>query len=301
MIFIHIKGNKKNPMVKVFKTFLKQHHITHMVYELDGIYETDCLDGLRLLDSNSIDLVITSPPYSDIKEYKNFSGIHPDKYCDWFIPIILEIWRVLKPTGSFILNINDKVVDRFRHPYVFELIYRIHKETEFKMFERLFWNKLKGLPNRSRFSDRVEFLFWFTKTDNFKFHIDEFRQPYSEKSIKRMTKPLKKRFARTEDNSNLNEYKEWSPNPLGALPTTLVNISSESKRVSNNHVAVYPKELVDLFIKGSTDMGDIVLDPFMGTGTTAISAKSLGRRWIGFDTESEYVKFSNQRVSEFNI
>jgi DNA modification methylase len=98
-----------------------------------------------------------------LKTYIDNPGIHPDNYVEWFLPICNEICRVIKPTGSFILNINDKVESKFRHPYVFDLISEIHKRTELKMFERLFWNKLKSLPNRSRFGDRVEYIFWFPK------------------------------------------------------------------------------------------------------------------------------------------
>lgn len=263
---------------------------------MNKIYHGDSLQLLKQLDDNSVDLVITSPPYSTLKVYIDNPGILADNYVEWFLPICKEICRVIKPTGSFILNINDKVEDGFRHPYVFDLISQIHKRTGLKMFERLFWNKMKGLPNRSRFGDRVEYIFWFAKEKGFKFFLDEMRTEYSEKSIKRMTKPLKKRYARTENDSE--EYKDWSPNPLGALPTTLVNISSESKRIADNHVAVYPLELVNYFIKGSTEIGDLVLDPFMGTGTTAVSAKKLGRNYLGFELQQQYIDVANKRILE---
>ena len=263
--------------------------------KINQIHKGDSLDLLKQLSDNSVDLVITSPPYSTLKVYIDNPGILAKDYVEWFLPFCNEICRVIKPTGSFILNINDKVEDGFRHPYVFDLISEIHKRTELKMFERLFWNKMKGLPNRSRFGDRVEYLFWFAKEKGFKFNIDEMRTEYSEKSIKRMTKPLKKRFARTEN--EVDEYKDWAPNPLGALPTTLVNISSESKRISDNHVAVYPLELVKYFIKGSTKVGDLVLDPFSGTGTTSVASKDLGRNWLGFDINQEYVDLANKRLS----
>ena len=112
-----------------------------------------------------------------------------------------------------------------------------------------------------------------------------------------MKKPLKKRFARQEGDGDL-EYKDWAPNPLGALPTTLVNISSESKKIADSHVAVYPVELVNYFIKGSTEEGDLVLDPFMGTGTTGVSAKKLGRNYIGFDLQQDYIDVANKRIEE---
>ena len=265
--------------------------------EINKIHIGDCLELLKQLDDNSVDLVITSPPYADLKVYIDNPGILADNYVEWFLPICNEICRVIKPTGSFILNINDKVEDGFRHPYVFDLVSQIHKRTELKMFERLFWNKMKGLPNRSRFGDRVEYIFWFAKQKGFKFNIDEMRTEYSEKSIQRMKKPLKKRFSRKENDDNI-DYKDWSPNPLGALPTTLVNISSESKRIADNHVAVYPLELVNYFIKGSTEIGDLVLDPFMGTGTTAISAKNLGRNYLGFELQQDYIDVANKRILE---
>jgi site-specific DNA-methyltransferase (adenine-specific) len=265
--------------------------------DINQIYQGDSLDLLKELPDNSVDLVITSPPYSTLKTYITDTGILASDYVDWFIPYCKEIERVLKPKGSFILNINDKVENGFRHPYVFDLISELHKQTGLKMFERLFWNKLKSLPNRARFGDRVEYLFWFAKEKGFQFYLDEMRTEYSEKSIKRMTKPLKKRFARTEGDDNL-EYKDWSPNPKGALPTTLINISSESKRIADTHVAVYPVELVDYFIKGSTKEGDLVLDPFMGTGTTAVSAKKLGRNFIGFEMQEDYIDVAKKRIEE---
>ena len=266
---------------------------------INQIYCGDALDLLKGLDDNSIDLVITSPPYADLKVYIDNPGILADDYVEWFLPICNEICRVIKPTGSFILNINDKVESGFRHPYVFDLISQIHKRTELKLFERMFWNKLKSLPNKARFGDRVEYLFWFAKEKGFQFYLDEMRVPYAEKSIERMKNPLIKRFARNENNQTDKEYKTWEPNPKGALPTTLINISSEAKRIADNHVAVYPVELVDYFIKGSTSEGNLVLDPFMGTGTTAVSAKKLGRNFIGFEKQQEYIDVANNRIENY--
>jgi DNA modification methylase len=263
--------------------------------EVNQIYNGDALELIKKLDDNSIDLVITSPPYSTLKTYITDPGISPDEWVDWIMPICKEIERVIKPTGSFILNVNDKVESGFRHPYVFDFISRLHKETNLKMFERLFWNKMKGLPNRSRFGDRVEFVFWFAKQKGFYFNIDEMRTEYSESSIKRFKKPLKKRYARTENDSN--EYKDWSANTKGALPTTLVNISSESKRIADNHVAVYPLNFVKYFIKGATKPGDLVLDPFIGTGTTGLACKELGRNWIGFELQESYIPIAEKRIN----
>ena len=262
--------------------------------EINKIYLGDSIELIKQLDDNSIDLVITSPPYSTLKTYITDPGISPNDWVEWFMPLCKEIERVIKPTGSFILNVNDKVESGFRHPYVFDFISQLHKQTNLKMFERLFWNKMKGLPNRSRFGDRVEFVFWFAKQKGFYFNIDEMRTEYSQSSIKRFKKPLKKRYARTENDTD--EYKDWSANVKGALPTTLVNISSESKRIADNHVAVYPLSFAKYFIKGATKPGDLVLDPFMGTGTTGLACRELGRDYIGFELQDSYIEIAEKRI-----
>ena len=254
----------------------------------------NALDLLRATASNSIDLIITSPPYADMKTYIDDTGIAPDKYVEWFMPFIKEIERVLKPSGSFILNINDRVVNRFRHPDVFDLVSAIHKDTGFKMFERLFWNKMKGLANAHRFGDRVEFIFWFVKGHGFTFNLDEMRVPYSAVSVKRMEKPIKARFVRDGEVTEMND--KWKPNEKGALPPTLVSISSETKRIANTHVAVFPVPLVEYFIKGATNEGDLVIDPFAGTGTTGVACKNLNRVFRGFEKQAEYVEIATKRI-----
>jgi DNA modification methylase len=103
---------------------------------------------------------------------------------------------------------------------------------------------------------------------------------------------LKTRHARTEDNN----YKEWSPNLKGALPSTLIDISSEVKRVSTKHVAVFPEKLIEYFIKGSTNEGDVVLDPFMGSGTTGVVCHKLNRQWVGFEISKDYIIEAESRI-----
>ena len=269
--------------------------------EKNKVHYIDAINGLRTLEDETVDLVITSPPYADMKKYVDGSeGIPVKQYVPWLMTYVREIERVLKPTGSFILNINDKVSNKFRDPYVYELVHRITDSTTLKLYERLFWNKGKGLSHPKRFGDKIEYLFWFAKTEKFTINIDEMRVPYSESSLKRFKKPIKKRFNRTEGDEKV-EYKDWGPNPKGALPSTLINIGSESKRISDNHIAVYPEKLTEYFIKGATNEGDFILDPFMGSGTTGVSAKKLKREWMGFDSIEEYVNFANKRIEKTKV
>jgi DNA modification methylase len=263
---------------------------------MSDLRHADCFAETRTLADESIDLVLTSPPYADLKTYGEFKGIPADEYVEWFMPLVKELYRVLKPTGSFILNINDKVEGGFRNPYVFDLVSRICRETGFKLYERLFWNKMKGLPNPHRFGDRVEFVFWFVKARGFTMHLDEMRVPYKEGAKLRMRRPIKDRFARTENNLDV-PLKEWKPNEKGGLPTTLVELCSETKHIAKTHVAVFPERFVDYFVRGSTNPGDLVLDPFLGTGTTAVVCAKLGRKFLGYDINEEYVRVAQERLS----
>lgn len=274
-----------------------------MIFPDDFINKIVCGDNLAILKNtpNSfISLHFTSPPYSDLKIYDNFGGIHPDKYVDWIMPRIFEIERTLNETGSFVLNINDRVINKFRHPYVFDLISEIHKKTNLKMVDRLFWDKGKYLPIKNRFGDRVEYLFWFAKSENYYKNIDAMRNPYSLVSLNRMKKPIKKRFCRNEENQDVLNYKEWNPHPLGALPSTLIKIGSESKRQSNNHCAVFPIQLPTYFIRGLTKKEDIVCDIFNGIGTTCLAAKNLNRKFIGIDLSSLYCNEARSRLENIN-
>jgi site-specific DNA-methyltransferase (cytosine-N4-specific) len=262
----------------------------------------DCGQICKGIEDKTFNAVITSPPYADIKgKYKNnFSAPSPDDYADWFLPKVKEFYRVLKDDGSFILNIDDKVEDGFRSIYVYDLVCRITRETGFKLFEHLYWNKGKFLPSKTRFSNKIEYIFWFVKQKDFVFNLDEMRIPYNEKSIKRSEKPIKKRFVRTEENQKDKNYKKWILNPKGASPSTLLNIGSESKRISDNNIAVYPEKLAEYFIKGSTNIGDLIYDPFCGAGTTCVSAKKLCRNYFGTDIFQEYVDFSKERIENAN-
>ena len=126
--------------------------------------------------------------------------------------------------------------------------------------------------------------------------MDSMRKPYSPISIQRMKNPIKKRFNRTKENQDASDYKAWSPNPMGALPSVLVQIGSESKRISDNHTAVFPEKLCNYFIKGATKEGDLVCDIFSGSGTTAVAAKKLKRNYLGFDISELYNAEAEQRL-----
>lgn len=266
---------------------------------INSVLSGDCGEILKECPDQFFNMVFTSPPYADIdNKYKDgYKGVPPEQYSDWMIPKIKEFYRVLHNRGSVILNIDSKTEGGFESVYVYELICRIVKETGFKLWDTLFWNKMKGLPLKNRFWNKTEFIFVFVKNKGFTLNIDEMRNPYSEVSINRMKKPIKKRFARTEENQALNNYKPWSPHPKGALPSNLISISSESQRICDGHIAVFPTALPDYFIKGFTNAGDTVLDPFAGSGSTLVAAKQNNRKFCGIDISKDYVNFSIGRLN----
>lgn len=264
--------------------------------ELNKIYCGDSLELLKQLDSNSIQLHLHSPPYAKMKNYGICKGIDPDKYADWYLPFAREIYRTLDEKGVFILNINDCVVNGFRSIYVMDLVVRLVKELKLNLVERLFWLKGKSLCHPKRFRDNVEYIFVFSKSNEYFMDIDKMRVEYDKKSLVRMLKPIKKRFARTVENNNTLEYKDWHPNSLGALPGVALKFGSESKRVSNVNFAVYPESLITYLMKGFSRENDIICDIFSGSGTSCVVAKKLNRRYIGFEIQPEAVEESAKRL-----
>ncbi len=113
----------------------------------------DCFDVLKKMEENSVDLIVTSPPYADQRK-NTYGGIHPDGYVDWFLPITGELFRVLKPTGTFILNIKEKNSDGERHTYVMDLIIKMRNQG-WLWTEEFMWHKKNCFPGKwpNRFRD----------------------------------------------------------------------------------------------------------------------------------------------------
>ena len=261
---------------------------------MNKIYFEDCYSGLKKIEDNSVNLVITSPPYADAISYgKKIECFKTENYSDWFIPIIKEIGRVLKNDGSFILNINDKIDNGYRSIYVYDLVVRICKETNLNLYERYFWNKKSGIPTsgEKRLNDKVEYIFHFTKSKKHKAYIDRIRIPYSENTINRMKSPIA-----DNDKVNTNGITETnlrlrSPNKLGKKPDGVFRFNTAGVlkgETAGKHPAAFHPDLPNFFIEWLTDEGDLVLDPFMGTGTTAQVSKLKNRNYIGFEMNESY-------------
>lgn len=249
----------------------------------------DSLAGMRELPPASIDLVFTSPPYADLRGYLR---IRPDDYVHWFLPFVREIRRVLKPDGNFVLNISDRVVHPWRHPYVFELVPAIIREVGLGLVERMIWRKTTAVPTgaRRRPVDNLEWLLWFAPTDRYRFHLDAVRRPYSPRTLERYQHLYNPSRA-----GHIVRTKKMSPHPMGALPLTVLDFSLP--RTYYGHPAAMREEIPAWFVRACTAPGDLVCDPFLGSGTTAVAAVRLGRRALGWDIHAEFVGMAQRRVS----
>ncbi len=255
------------------------------------------------LPENSVDLVVTSPPYADTVSYgDSVEVLKPEGYVDWFLPLFYESACFLKPTGSFVLNINDRATNGERNIYVFELVYRIVKETPLKLFDRYIWFKKSALPmpGDKRLNDRIEYILHFVKdSKKFKTHTDRVREPYKEISLKRFQNKVHGNDIILSDGTTvLSQRGSSKPHPLGKKPITVFRFDTGSALRGLKHPAPFHPQLPEFFIKWLTDEGDVVLDPFMGGGTVAEVCKKMKRKYIGFETNQAYIDMIEERLKQ---
>ena len=252
------------------------------------LYNGDCLEVLKTMESNSIDLIVTSPPYSDQRK-STYGGIHPDKYVEWFLPISEELLRVLKPTGSFVLNIKEKVYNGERHTYVIELILAMKKQG-WLWTEEYMWHKKNSFPGKwpNRLRDAWERLLHFNKEKKFDMYQDNVKVPigdWSKTRLKNLSETDKKRDESKVGSGFGKKIENWVGKDM-VLPDNVLYMATESS--NKGHSAAYPEELPEWFIKLFTKEGDVVLDPFLGSGTTCKMAMELNRNSIGIELNDEY-------------
>jgi len=259
----------------------------------------DCLNVLKSLPDNSVDLIVTSPPYADQRK-STYGGISPDKYVEWFLPISKELLRVLKPKGTFILNIKEKIVSGERHTYVMELIIEMRKQG-WLWTEEFIWHKKNCFPGKwpNRFRDSWERLLQFNKQKDFNMYQEEVMVPmgdWAKTRLKNLSETDKRR-----DNSKVGSgfgknVSKWVGREL-AYPTNVLMMATESS--NKKHSAVFPKELPSWFIKLFTKPGDVVLDPFLGSGTTSIVSFQADRNSIGIEIDEQYHKLAIENINEY--
>lgn len=256
--------------------------------------ETQILQGdsgvmLQTIADNTIDLIVTSPPYADQRK-STYGGIHPDQYVNWFLPISEQLLRVLKPTGTFILNIKEKVVESERSTYVIELILAMRRQG-WLWTEEFIWHKKNSYPGKwpNRFRDSWERLLQFNKNKKFAMYQEAVMVPvgdWAKTRLQNLSETDKTRDISKVGSGFGKNVSNWL-NRNKAYPTNVLHLATECN--NKNHSAAFPNELPEWFIKLFTKEYDTVLDPFAGSGTTLHSARKLYRNSIGIEMNPDYV------------
>jgi len=265
------------------------------------IFLGDSKEILKQLPDNSVDLIFTSPPYADQRK-STYGGIKPDKYVSWFLPISKELLRVLKPDGTFVLNIKEKVVNGERSTYVLELILEMRRQG-WLWTEEFIWHKKNSFPGKwpNRFRDSWERLLQFNKQKKFNMYQEAVMVPmgdWAKSRLKNLSETDKKR-----DNSKVGsgfgkKVANWV-NRDKAYPTNVLHLATECN--NKKHSAAFPENLPEWFIKLFTKEGDVVLDPFMGSGTTNFVAQRMGRHSIGIEIKPEYYKMVEDEINKIGL
>ncbi|OAT35375.1 DNA methylase [Hafnia paralvei ATCC 29927] len=256
----------------------------------------DCLIALKRLSSDSIDLIVTSPPYADQRK-NTYGGISADKYVEWFTPIANELLRVTKSSGSFVLNIKERAINGERHTYVIELILMMRK-LGWLWTEEYIWHKKNSYPGKwpNRFRDSWERCIHFTKSKKFNMYQEEVMVPmgdWKNSRLKNISDTDKKRDESKVGSGFGKKIENWVTRDL-AYPTNVLHMATECG--NRSHSAAFPESLPEWFIKLFTTEGDTVLDPFSGSGTTLKVAKAMKRNAVGIEILDEYCEITANRV-----
>jgi DNA modification methylase len=258
----------------------------------------DCLEVLKEHAEGTFDLIFTSPPYADSR-LKTYGGVRPDRYVKWFLPRSEQFLRVLKPTGTFVLNIKEKVVEGERSTYVLELILALRRQG-WLWTEEFIWHKRNCYPGKwpNRFRDAWERCLQFNKQRHFKMNQEAVMVPMGDWADTRLRSLGPNDVIRYDSQVGSGFGKNianWLKRTM-AYPTNVLHLATECGNKS--HSAAFPPELPEWFIRLFTDAGDWVLDPFVGSGTTCKAAQTLGRHSVGIDVFEEYCRMARAAASQ---
>lgn len=247
------------------------------------IYQGDCMEYLQRIDPGSIPLTVTSPPYNIGKEYESICDI--DDYLDWCESWIRQIHRVTSVDGAFWLNLG--YVSLAERAKAIPIPYLLWDRVPFFLLQEIVWNYGAGVATKHSFSPRNEKFLWYVKNpDEYVFNLDEVRDP----NVK---------YPNQKKNGKLK------CNPLGKNPTDVwqfAKVTSGKDRSSKErtpHPAQFPIAVVDRIVKACSVPGDVILDPFLGSGSMIEAALRNDRLAIGFELNPKYVELAASRIKRF--
>ncbi|MEA5583358.1 site-specific DNA-methyltransferase [Nodularia harveyana UHCC-0300] len=286
---------------------------SYYAQNLGKAYLGDSLDLIKSIKPDSINLILTSPPFA-LTRQKEYGNASADKYIEWFLPFAHEFKRVLADNGSFILDLGGAYQrgNPVRSIYQYELLVKLCKEVGFFLAQEFYHYNPARLPTpaewvtirRIRVKDSVNVVWWLSKTPNPKADNRKVLKPYSQ-SMKQL---LKNGYQAKIRPSGHDISDKFQKDNQGAIPPNLLEIANTESNSAylrrcksqgiKPHPARFPAGFAEFFIKFLTDEGDLVLDPFSGSNTTGFVAQKWERRWISFEINEDYVKGSRYRFSE---
>lgn len=298
--------------------------------EINKIHNYNCLEGLKLLDDDSVNCCVTSPPYWGLRDYgvDGQLGLEPkfETYIQKLCDIFIEVYRVLKPTGTCFVNIGDtyggsgKGVGgkNSKEIFNFPTLPKVESDIENKCLcqipsrfslamtdndwilrNEIIWHKPNSMPTSAtdRFTVDFEKIFFFVKQQ--KYYFEQQLDPYTKPMDRWGGDDLEANGLSTwDDGTGQTTYRNRNmrPNPDGKNMRTVWSINTAP--FPEAHFATYPQMLVERMVKAGCPEGGVVLDPFMGAGTTAVVARKLNRNFIGFELNPKYIKIADKRLYE---
>jgi DNA modification methylase len=278
--------------------------------ELGALFCGDSLEFMRQMPDDSVDLVLTSPPYA-LHFKKEYGNADQQEYVAWLIPFAREIKRIIKPSGSFVLNLGGawKPGLPIRSLYHYRVLLALADDVGFDLAQDFFWFNPAKMPapaewvnvRRIRVKDSVEYIFWLVKDPMAKADNRRVLNPYSADMRRLIRRGVKQATRPSGHVINGTFAKDQG----GSIPSNLIqcgNNESNSAYIRNSkaagskiHPARFPAELPRFFIEFLTNPGDMVLDPFAGSNTTGHVAEGLNRKWVGVELREEYAQESRLR------
>lgn len=294
------------------------------VTKYGAAYVGDALELLKSLTNECVDLVLTSPPFA-LQRKKEYGNLDQEEYVDWLLSFAPEVRRVLKKTGSFVIDLGGayRKGRPVRSLYNYRVLIKMCDELQWNLAEEFFWYNPSKLPSpiewvnkrKIRVKDAVNTVWWFSKSDFPKADVEKVRVPYSER-MRLLLQNGEKYYSPKKRPSGHDIGNGFHIDRGGAIPSNLLqipNTESNSKYLRfckivgiKGHPARFPQKLPEFFIKFLTDEGDTVLDIFAGSNTTGMVAESLKRKWIAFEIEQKYLaasafRFLDDSVDELTV
>ena len=247
------------------------------------LFVGDCVPWLESLPDSSVDLIFADPPYNINKaEWDSFES--QEQYIEWSLRWLRPAARVLRPTGSLYVCGFSEILADLKHP----------ASRFFKGCKWLVWH-YKNKANLGKDWGRShESILHLRKSERFRLNVDAVRIPYGNHTLEYPSHPQ----AETSQYGNGKNRDDWTPNPLGAKPRDVIEIPTTCNGMGEKtpHPTQKPEELLRRLVLGASNEGDVVLDPFSGSGTTVVVAEQLGRRWLGCEMNVEYNQWAVNRI-----